>query len=76
LAGTLNISKPAVTRGVDRLEELDLALRRGDPEDRRSVLIMPTDSGRAFVKELGEMMRAASKPRSVVPADVKARMST
>src|ERR1700722_12709898 len=61
LAGTLNISKPAVTRNVDRLEELDLAWRRGDPRDRRSVLMLPTDSGRAFVRELGEIMQAASK---------------
>ena len=72
---SLNVAKPAITRAVDRLELFDLAERRSDPWDRRSVLMAPTKSGRAFVKELGEMMRAASKPRSVVLADVKARIS-
>ena len=75
LAVTLNVFKPAITRAADRLEALGLAERRSDPRDRRSVLIVPTASGRALVKEMGEMMRAASKPRSVVLADVKARMS-
>ena len=39
LATSLNISKPAITRALDRLGELDLARRKVDPLDRRSVLV-------------------------------------
>jgi DNA-binding MarR family transcriptional regulator len=76
LAETLNIAKPTITRAADRLEELGLAERRGDPRDRRSVLIVPTASGRAFVKELGDMMRTASKASSPAPTDEKTWIST
>ena len=59
LAGTLGVSKPAITRAADRLEELDLAKRREDTRDRRSVLLTVTVSGRAFVRELGAQMQTA-----------------
>jgi DNA-binding MarR family transcriptional regulator len=45
LAVRLDISKPAVTRSVDRLEELGFARREPDPRDRRSVLVGRTDAG-------------------------------
>src|SRR3712207_2235437 len=35
LAAELNVSKPAITRALDRLGELDLARRKVDPMDRR-----------------------------------------
>ena len=38
LAKTLNISKPAVTRALDRLCGIDLARRKRDDADRRNVL--------------------------------------
>ncbi|HWT07603.1 MAG TPA: MarR family transcriptional regulator, partial [Roseomonas sp.] len=34
LAADLNVSKPAITRALDRLGELDLARRKVDPADR------------------------------------------
>src|ERR1700748_2070485 len=34
LAAELNVSKPAITRALDRLGELDLARRKVDPLDR------------------------------------------
>ena len=34
LAADLNVSKPAITRALDRLGELDLARRKVDPMDR------------------------------------------
>jgi DNA-binding MarR family transcriptional regulator len=37
LARELKIGKPAVTRALDRLEELDLARRVVDPGDRRRI---------------------------------------
>ena len=39
LAADLNVSKPAITRALDRLGELELARRKVDPSDRRSVLV-------------------------------------
>ena len=42
LAADLNVSKPAITRALDRLGELDLARRKVDPMDRRSVLVQRT----------------------------------
>ncbi len=45
LAADLNVSKPAITRALDRLGELDLARRKVDPMDRRSVLVQRTLKG-------------------------------
>ena len=45
LATDLNVSKPAITRALDRLGELDLARRKVDPLDRRSVLVKRTPKG-------------------------------
>ena len=47
LAADLNVSKPAITRALDRLGELDLARRKVDPMDRRSVLVQRTVKGSA-----------------------------
>ena len=45
LAAKLNVSKPAITRALDRLSEFDLLRRKTDPLDRRSVLVRPTAIG-------------------------------
>ncbi len=45
LAQQLNVSKPAITRALDRLSDLDLARRKVDPADRRSVLVQRTTKG-------------------------------
>jgi DNA-binding MarR family transcriptional regulator len=37
LAAKLAVSKPAITRALDRLSEFDLVRRKTDPLDRRSV---------------------------------------
>ena len=60
LATLFNICKPAVTRALDRLGELDLARRKVDPRDRRSVLVHRTDLGWAFLGELRQAMRQAA----------------
>lgn len=61
LAAELNVSKPAITRALDRLGELDLARRKVDPLDRRSVLVQRTMKGAAFLRDLrGIMTEAAS----------------
>lgn len=61
LAAELNISKPAITRALDRLGELDLTRRKLDPRDRRSVLVQRTLKGAAFLRDLRGMMTGAAK---------------
>ncbi len=59
LAKLLDISKPAVTRAVNRLSELGLVKRKIDEADRRSVLIHRTVKGSVFLREFGELIIAA-----------------
>lgn len=61
LASDLNVSKPAITRALDRLGELDLARRKVDPADRRSVLVQRTPKGSAFLQDLQGVMTEAAK---------------
>jgi DNA-binding MarR family transcriptional regulator len=60
LAAELNVSKPAITRALDRLGELELARRKIDPLDRRSVLVQRTLKGAAFLRDLRGIMVEAS----------------
>lgn len=59
LAADLNVSKPAITRALDRLGELDLARRKVDPADRRSVLVQRTLKGQAFLRDLRSIINEA-----------------
>lgn len=60
LAAELDVSKPAITRALDRLGELDLARRKVDPMDRRSVLVQRTLKGAAFLRDLRAIMTEAA----------------
>jgi DNA-binding MarR family transcriptional regulator len=68
LADQLCIPRASVTYALDRLEELELAERRPDPTDRRSVLVHQTAWGNAFLRDLSKIMadaeRATRRPRS------------
>ncbi|MBC9206702.1 MarR family transcriptional regulator [Roseomonas aerophila] len=67
LAAALNVSKPAITRALDRLGELDLARRKTDPQDRRSVLVQRTVKGSAFLRDIrGVMVEADATARTAV----------
>ena len=59
LAAELNVSKSVITRALDRLGELDLARRRPDPADRRSVLVEHTAAGRGLIDELKSISTVA-----------------
>lgn len=61
LAESLNVSKPAITRALDRLSELELVRRKPDEQDRRSVLIQRTVRGSVFLREYGELIVAAGR---------------
>jgi DNA-binding MarR family transcriptional regulator len=52
LASRLSVSKSVITRALDKLTELELARRRPDPADRRSVLVERTQAGHALLDEL------------------------
>jgi DNA-binding MarR family transcriptional regulator len=60
LAAELKVSKPAITRALDRLGELDLARRKVDPLDRRSILVQRTLKGAAFLRDLRSIMGEAA----------------
>ncbi len=68
LAAELNVSKPAITRALDRLGELDLARRKLDPMDRRSVLVQRTVAGAALLRDLRQTM-AEAEGKVAVPVD-------
>ena len=55
LARHLGISKPAVTRALDRLADHDLIRRKTDEGDRRSVLVQRTVQGAVFLREFGDL---------------------
>lgn len=68
LAQELNVSKPAITRALDRLGELDLARRKVDMMDRRSVLVQRTLKGAAFLGDLRRTMQDAEATVADLPA--------
>jgi DNA-binding MarR family transcriptional regulator len=61
LAQTLNVSKPAITRALDRLGDLGLVKRKTDENDRRSVLVQRTVKGSVFLREFGDIVVHAAQ---------------
>ncbi len=59
LAATLGVSKPAITRALDRLSELGLARRKTDPRDGRSVVVQRTVKGSVYLSEFAEIIADA-----------------
>ena len=61
LAAELNISKPAVSRAIDKLSVLGLIRRQTDENDRRSVNLFRTVQGARYVTMLGDIIAEKSK---------------
>ncbi|MCW3476583.1 MarR family transcriptional regulator [Limobrevibacterium gyesilva] len=61
LAARLEVSKPAITRSLDRLTELGLAKRGPDPRDRRSVLVQRTRKGLELLADVRGLLVASYK---------------
>jgi len=61
LAQELGVSKSVITRALDKLGELELAVRRTDPADRRSVIVERTPAGRAMLGELRDIAANTAK---------------
>ncbi len=73
LAEILNVSKPAITRALDRLGEYRLARRKSDARDRRSVLVQRTVRGSVYLSEFAEIIGEASKAYKKERAEKAAR---
>jgi len=71
LAQALRISKPAVSRALDRLGELGYVYRQRDDLDRRNVLVQRTQSGARFLTDFGHLIEEA---KEFVAAGVPSRM--
>lgn len=61
LAELLNVSKPAITRALDRLGEFGLARRKTDARDRRSVVVQRTVKGSVYLAEFAEIIGTAAE---------------
>jgi len=57
LASILNISKPAITRALDRLGAHDMIRRKPDEADRRSILVQRTVKGSVYLSEFADILR-------------------
>jgi DNA-binding MarR family transcriptional regulator len=68
LAQTLRISKPAVSRALDRLGELGYVYRQRDDLDRRNVLVQRTQSGAKFLTEFSHLVDEAKDFVAGLPA--------
>ena len=69
LARDLNISKPAVSRALDRLGELGYIRRERVDLDRRNVLVQQTVDGGAFLTAFADMITAAANEVQSIPAE-------
>ncbi|WP_445679544.1 MarR family transcriptional regulator [Radicibacter daui] len=56
LAAKLNVSKPAITRALDRLSQLGFLKRKRDEEDRRNVLVQRTVKGSVYLSDFADMV--------------------
>jgi DNA-binding MarR family transcriptional regulator len=62
LVARLRISRPAITRVLDRLEMFELVERLPDSDDRRRVQVGRTAEGAAYVADLRGLLMLAAIP--------------
>jgi DNA-binding MarR family transcriptional regulator len=60
LAAALNVSKPAITRALDRLQDDDFIKRETDSADRRSVIVRRMPKGVSYLGTISGYLNAAS----------------
>ncbi|HET8728440.1 MAG TPA: MarR family transcriptional regulator [Alphaproteobacteria bacterium] len=61
LAAALNVSKPAITRALDRLGDLGLIKRKTDETDKRNVLVQRTVKGSVYLSEFADLIVLAAE---------------
>jgi DNA-binding MarR family transcriptional regulator len=64
LAAALDVSKPVISRALDRLADFDLVRRKADPTDRRSVLVQRTPAGTTYLKDIRTILRDAANGKA------------
>ncbi|MDD3371687.1 MAG: MarR family transcriptional regulator [Alphaproteobacteria bacterium] len=67
LALALKISKPAVSRALDRLGDLGYIRRERDDLDHRNVLVQKTIEGSQFLVEFSRLIDAAKEHVASIP---------
>jgi len=61
LAELLRVSKPAISRALDRLGSLGIARRKRDEADGRSVLVQRTVKGAVLLSDFSALVSRASR---------------
>lgn len=56
LARALNVSKPVITRALNRLGSLGYLRRQRDDADKRNIFVARTDEGAEFLEEFGQFV--------------------
>lgn len=56
LSSALNISKPAISRALDKLSALGFVKRQQDQDDRRNVIISRTVKGAEYITTLNDII--------------------
>lgn len=72
LAEQLRISKPAVTRALDRLTEFGFVRRKTDTSDRRSVLVQRTVKGAVYLRTFGGQIATSAAEVAREPLGIAA----
>ncbi|MGK6319738.1 MarR family transcriptional regulator [Sphingomonas sp. DT-204] len=70
LARALNVSKPVVTRALNRLGALGYLRRQRDDTDKRNIFVARTTKGADFLAEFGQFLAGdapADAPHRHVP---------
>ena len=67
LSAALNLSKPVITRALDRLGRFDYVRRKRDETDRRNVLIQRTIKGSVYLREFGDLAVKIAAPLQPPP---------
>lgn len=70
LAQNLNVSKPVVTRALNRLGALGYLRRQRDDSDKRNIFVAQTSEGANFLEEFGQLIGEAKRsPARAAGAD-------
>lgn len=62
LARALNVSKPVVTRALNRLGALGYLRRQRDDSDKRNIFVARTEEGADFLEEFGQFIGEGDAP--------------
>ena len=69
LAAMLNVSKPVVTRALNRLGTLGYLRRQRDDNDKRNIFVARTSEGAGFLEDFGQFIGVGTprhEPQRVV----------